>query len=289
MHENPTYIIFLPPNVMHISSSLPKGDMMRSIDFITKKQSGEKITMVTCYESWSATLLSDTGVDCLLVGDSAAMVIHGHTDTLQADIPMISSHTRAVRRGSPDSFIIADMPFLSCRRGLEQAVSDAGELMRSGANAVKIEGVTGHEQIISHIVESGIPVMGHLGLTPQAVHQLGGYRVQGRKEDQQTRILEQAKAVERSGCFALVLECVPSSLAQRISQELTIPVIGIGAGPAVDGQVLVLHDLIGLTRGHLPKFVRTFTSGQEWFAKALQEFVSEVRSGNFPAEEESYR
>jgi 3-methyl-2-oxobutanoate hydroxymethyltransferase len=261
---------------------------MRTTDFIRYKLQERPITMVTCYDSWSASLLSGTDVDCLLVGDSAAMVMHGYESTLPADIPMISSHTEAVRRGWGGGFIVSDMPFLSCRRGLGHAVDGAGTLMRSGANAVKIEGIRGQEHIISHIVESGIPVMGHLGLTPQAVYQLGGYRVQGRKGEQAEMIKEEAKTVERCGCFALVLECVPSRLAEEISRELNIPVIGIGAGAEVDGQVLVLQDLLGLSPGDMPKFVRTFADGKSWFTHALSSFTSEVRSGNFPSEKESY-
>jgi 3-methyl-2-oxobutanoate hydroxymethyltransferase len=262
--------------------------MMRTTDFIRYKLQRKAITMVTCYDSWSATLLSGTDVDCLLVGDSAAMVMHGYDSTLPADIPMISEHTSAVRRGWRESFIVSDMPFLSCRRTVEQAVDDAGELMRSGANAVKIEGIRGQEHIISHIVESGIPVMGHLGLTPQAVHKLGGYRVQGRKQEQAERIQEEARAVEACGCFALVLECVPSPLAEEIARELSIPVIGIGAGAEVDGQVLVLQDLLGLSSGDMPKFVRTFADGRSWFTQAVSSFTSGVRSDSFPSEKESY-
>ncbi len=245
--------------------------------------------MVTCYDSWSAALIAQSSVDCMLVGDSAAMVMHGFTDTVQADTDMIALHIRAVRRGAPDSFLIGDMPFLSCRKGLYHAMDCTEKLMKSGADAVKIEGAAGHEKIISHIVQSGVPVMGHLGLTPQSVHLLGGYRVQGKTEADGEIIAGQAHRLQELGCFALVLECVPAALAQRISAELEIPVIGIGAGAGTDGQVLVLHDLLGLSGGHKPKFVREFMPGSSLVTEALQKYAEQTKSGEFPLDKESYR
>lgn len=257
-------------------------------DFITRKQSHTPITMLTCYDYWSARLLEQTGVDALLVGDSAAMVMHGYPDTTAADTQMMVYHVQAVRRGAPESFIIADMPFLSCRKGIPAAIEQVDTLIKAGANAVKIESLAGQEEVIEAIVLAGVPVMGHLGLTPQAVNQLGGYRVQGRNETAGNAIISDARRLEELGCFSLVLECVPASLAAETAGELDIPVIGIGAGAQVDGQVLVLHDMLGLVGGHTPKFVRSFLSGSELVTKAVSDFIEATREGSFPSKNESY-
>ncbi len=244
--------------------------------------------MVTSYDSWSASLAAQSSIDCLLVGDSAAMVMHGLRDTTQADAEMIALHTRAVRRGAPDAFIISDMPFLSCRKGLHHAMDTVEVLMKAGCDAVKIEGLAGQEEIIAHIIQSGVPVMGHLGLMPQSVHLLGGYKVQGKTDDAGETIRADAQTLQEIGCFALVVECVPAQLAKQIADKLTIPVIGIGAGADVDGQVLVLQDLLGMSTGHIPKFVRTYIAGAELIIEALNTYAEGTKTRAFPSAKESY-
>ncbi len=257
-------------------------------EFYKAKKEGKKISMVTSYDYWSANLLNETEIDCLLVGDSLAQVMHGFPSTVHADIDMMAFHTRAVARGAPNKFIVADMPFLSVRKGLAPAMDAVDQLMKSGANSVKIEGISGHETIIQNIIESGVPVMGHLGLTPQSVHQLGGYKVQGRDKETSDFIFQSALKLQELGCFSLVLECIPTELATQITKSLNIPVIGIGAGPFTDGQVLVFHDLLGLTSGHKPKFLKTFSEGRELFKGGLEQFDLEVKENIFPTLEESY-
>ena len=262
--------------------------MKSVLDFAAAKAAGRKISMVTCYDSSLARVLESTAVDCILVGDSAAMVMHGHPDTLAATVELMALHTAAVRRGAPTRFLIGDMPFLSFRRGVPAALDAVAALMRAGAQAVKLEGVAGHEDVIEAIVGSGVPVMGHLGLTPQSVNALSGFRVQGRREDDALRIVEDARRLEALGCFSIVLECVPSALGGRITKAVSIPTIGVGAGIHCDGQVLVLQDLLGLTGGHRPKFVRTYLDGNEVVRDAIDRFDRDVKQGAFPAAGESY-
>lgn len=260
---------------------------MKSIlDFARAKREERPVVILTAYDALMARLLAASEVDAILVGDSAAMVVHGYPSTIHATVEMMAVHTAAVRRGAPAAVVIADMPFLSVRRGREEAVRAAGVLMQAGATAVKIEGVAGHEGIISHLVESGIPVMGHLGLTPQSVHQLGGFRLQGRTTEAASRLAAEAQALEKLGAFALVLECVPAALAADISRSLTIPAIGIGAGGATDGQVLVLADLLGLDAGFRPRFARRYREGHADTLAAVNAFVRDVRAARFPAPEE---
>jgi 3-methyl-2-oxobutanoate hydroxymethyltransferase len=256
--------------------------------FHKMKVEAKKISMVTSYDYWSANLLNETDINCLLVGDSLAQVMHGFPSTVHADTEMMALHTRAVARGAPDKFIVADMPFLSVRKGMLSAMESVDQLMKAGAHAVKIEGILGHEDIIKNIVESGVPVMGHLGLTPQSVHQLGGYKVQGKDKETSDFIFQSALKLQELGCFSLVLECVPTQLATDITKKLNIPVIGIGAGPFTDGQVLVFHDLLGLTDGHKPKFLKTFSDGRELFKGSLEQFDLEVKENIFPSVDESY-
>ncbi len=263
--------------------------MKSTLDFLKKKNSQQKISMVTCYDYSNAKAVNESDVDCLLVGDSVAMVVYGFDSTLHATENMIASHTAAVRRGASSKFIVADLPFLTHRMGEKLALETAGNLMKHGANAVKIEGLKGHGEVISHIVGSGIPVMGHLGLTPQSVHTLGGYKVQGRGQTEADTIFDEAKELERLGCFALVLECVPNELAKKITRELNIPVIGIGAGVDVDGQVLVMQDLMGLSSDFKPKFVRTYSNQHERVITSLNNFHRETLSGEFPNLSESYQ
>jgi 3-methyl-2-oxobutanoate hydroxymethyltransferase len=216
------------------------------------------------------------------------MVVYGHETTLPADMDTMAAHTAAVKRGAPEKFLVGDMPFLSYRRSLESAVDNAGKLMRAGAQAVKLEGAEGNIELIRHLVESGVPVMGHLGLTPQSVHQLGGFRVQARDDAAAERLVEHAHELEHAGCFALVLEAVPASVAGAATEALEIPTIGIGAGSKVDGQVLVLQDLLGVNTAFRPKFVRTWMDGSTLIRDALQSYHRDVVERTFPNGEESY-
>ena len=262
---------------------------MKSIlDFQKKKNAGEKITMLTCYDYSFARIVADSAVDVLLVGDSAAQVMHGHSTTLNASTEMIAAHTQAVARGAPAKFIVADMVFLSTRKGLKHTMDQVQKLMQAGAHAIKIENADGHLELIRHIVESGVPVMGHLGLTPQSIHQLGGPKVQGKLPAAAEKIKQDARDLEKAGCFSLVLECVPSALAQQITVELSIPTIGIGAGVQTDGQVLVLQDLLGMNPDFRPKFLKKYLNGFDLIQGALNSYVSEVKSSQFPTKEHSY-
>jgi 3-methyl-2-oxobutanoate hydroxymethyltransferase len=257
-------------------------------EFRKKKSAGEKITMVTCYDYTSAAILNKTSIDCLLVGDSVAMTMHGFRDTISATVEMMAMHTAAVVRGAKDKFIIGDLPFLSYRNALSENMAAVRALMQAGAHAVKLEGASGNAEFIAHLVHSGVPVMGHLGLTPQFVHQLGGYKVQGKTDDSAERILEEALALEKAGCFALVLECVPANVAEKISKKLKIPTIGIGAGNETDGQVLVFQDLLGLNTDFKPKFVRHFIDGAALLTQAVEDYAAAVKTKEFPAHEHSF-
>jgi 3-methyl-2-oxobutanoate hydroxymethyltransferase len=262
---------------------------MHAVDeFARAKAAGRKISVVTAYDAWSARLVARSNVDAILVGDSAAMVIHGHDTTLPATLGLMATHTRAVAHAADGKFVIADLPFLSYRKGIPAAMTAVGVLVRNGAQAVKLEGVDGHEDVIQQIVGSGVPVMGHLGLTPQSVNGLGGFRVQGRNDVGASKLASQAKHLEHLGCFAIVLECMPAALAARITGDLTIPTIGIGAGPSTDGQVLVLQDLWGVDSGPSPRFVRHYVDGEAVLTNALNEYDADVKETRFPAAEESY-
>jgi 3-methyl-2-oxobutanoate hydroxymethyltransferase len=257
-------------------------------DFRRFKADRRKISIVTAYDAWSARLVARSSVDAILVGDSVAMVMHGHPTTLAATVGLMALHTRAVARSAAGKFLIADMPFLSFRKGVNAAMRAVGALVRSGAQAVKLEGVDGHEDVIGRIVGSGVPVMGHVGMTPQSVNQFGGFRVQGRDEAEATKLVRQAHALEELGCFAIVLECVPAELAARITCELTIPTIGIGAGAGTDGQVLVLHDLWGVDSSYSFRFVRKYLDGERVLTEALDRYDADVKEMRFPSVEESY-
>jgi 3-methyl-2-oxobutanoate hydroxymethyltransferase len=271
----------LPPPQAATLAGNPEG-------FAAAKAAGVRLVMVTAYDTWSARLLADTPVDCLLVGDSAMMVVHGDKDTLGATPELMAMHTRAVSRGAPGKFIVADMPFLAARKGEAHALDCAALLLRSGAHAVKIEGAQGHTHVIRHLVESGIPVMGHLGLTPQWVRGLGGFKVQARDAADAGQLREDASALEQAGAFALVLECIPQGLASEVTASLRIPTIGIGAGAGCDGQVLVLHDMLGLNPDFRPRFARRFADGAALVRDGATRFTEAVRSGEFPAQEEGF-
>jgi 3-methyl-2-oxobutanoate hydroxymethyltransferase len=261
---------------------------MNVLDFQKMKKASRKISMVTCYDYSSARAVADSNIDCILVGDSLAMVMHGHPTTLSATTAMMALHTAAVARGAPTKFIVADLPFLSYRKGLKDAMDSVQELMSAGAHAVKLEGVRGHADIVRHIVESGVPVMGHLGLTPQSINLLGGMKVQARTDAAVEILAAQACELEEAGCFSLVLECVPSEAARKVTDLLKIPTIGIGAGPNVDGQVLVYQDVLGLNPGFKPKFLRVYANTFEVIQAALNAYDRDVKGGDFPSESESY-
>lgn len=246
-----------------------------------------KISMITCYDYPSACLIDKTSIDCILVGDSVAMTVHGYQDTTHATVEMMALHTAAVRRGTP-KFIITDMPFMSYRKSLDHALDNVEKLVRAGANAIKLEGAHGNLELIQHIVHSGVPVVGHIGLTPQHVNQLGGYRIQGKTETAQEQLMREAEQLQQAGCFMLVLECVPNMLAAKISQELDILTIGIGAGAKTDGQVLVWHDLLGLYPNTSLKFLKQYANSHSLILNALLEYDKEVKAVSFPTAEHCY-
>lgn len=262
---------------------------MKSIlDFARAHREAKPIVMVTAYDATMARIVAASEADAILVGDSAAMVVHGLPSTVHATLEMMVLHTAAVRRGAPEAVVISDLPFLTYRQGKEEATCAAGELMRAGATAVKLEGVDGHEDVVEHLVGSGIPVMGHLGLMPQSVNQLGGYRLQGRSEADAARLHAEALRLEELGAFSLVLECVPDALAAAITLVRGIPVVGIGAGAGTSGQVLVLNDLLGLDPSFRPRFARRYRNGHEEALAALNEYARDVRALRFPAREEAF-
>ncbi len=255
---------------------------MNIIDFCAKKSKHEKISMVTCYDYSSARTLSQTDIDALLVGDSVAMTMHGFENTLAATIEMMCFHTAAVSRGAANKLIVSDLPFLSYRKSLSQNMSAVQQLMQAGAQAIKLECASGNLKFIRHVVESGIPVMGHIGLTPQSMHILGGFKTQGKDQASAARLKADAKLLQEAGCFALVLECIPHQLAADITQSLFIPTIGVGAGPATDGQVLVFQDVLGLNLDLKPKFVKNFMDGEAQIKKGIASYINAIHTGEFP-------
>jgi 3-methyl-2-oxobutanoate hydroxymethyltransferase len=265
---------------------------MKIQDFLGRKKSAKKISMVTCYDYTSACLLAQTPVDCILVGDSSAMTVYGFKTTLQATVSMMALQTSAVARALEDlkshQFLIADMPFLAHRMGLVQTIKNVQRLMQAGAHAVKIEGAGSNLSVIKHVVQSGVPVMGHLGLTPQSFHQLGGNKVQAKLKAEQEQLLKDALALQEAGCFSLVLECVPRTIAKEISLQLEVPTIGIGAGADTDGQVLVWQDLLGLNENFKPKFLRKFHNLSVEVKNALTSYHLSVVDKKFPSEQESF-
>lgn len=262
---------------------------MQAESFLQAKLERRRLSMVTCYDYTFARLLARSAVDGILVGDSAAMVMHGHASTIAARVEMMRVHTEAVARGASGKLVVADMPFLSYRMGWTAALDAAHQLMSAGAQAVKLEGVDGHEDVVQRLVESGIPVMGHLGLQPQSIHAAGGYKVQGRSEESAQRILRQAAELERLGAFSVVLECIPAPLAAEVTAAVGIPTIGIGAGAGCDGQILVLQDLLGMNVDFHPRFVRQFLDGARLMVEAVDQYDAAVKGGTFPADGESYQ
>jgi 3-methyl-2-oxobutanoate hydroxymethyltransferase len=259
-----------------------------TVPAVRARKGGDKITMVTAYDHPTARLASEAGIDVILVGDSVGNVVHGFEDTLSVDVDLMAIHAAAVRRARPHSLVVVDMPWMSYHVSPEEAVRNAARLVRAGGEAVKLEGGRKRAPTIRHIVDAEIPVMGHLGLTPQSVHAMGGYKVQGRGLDAAREIMEDARSLVEAGVFAIVLEGVPDLLAEVITREVAVPTIGIGAGASTDGQVLVMHDLLGLGFGTYPKFVRTYEDLRSRAVDALRRYADDVRAGNFPGEDESY-
>jgi len=259
-------------------------------DFLKKKEEGKKITMLTAYDFPFARIVDEAGIDAILVGDSVAMVVQGLENTLSVSMDEMLYHTRMVSRAVGYSMVIGDMPFLSYQTSIEEAIRNGGRFLKeAGASAVKIEGGSEVGEHIRALTRAGIPVMGHIGLMPQSIHRIGGYRVQGRDDETAERLLADARIIEQAGAFSVVLEAIPAELAKRITEELTIPTIGIGAGPYCDGQILVLHDLIGLFDRFLPRFVKRYANIKEETLKAIRAYREEVEKMLFPSEEHSFK
>lgn len=267
-----------------MSSKLTQPDILRM------KSEGRKITMMTAYDYPTGMLVEKAGIDTILVGDSLAMTVLGYDSTSPVTVEEMLHHSRAVARGARNTFIILDMPFGSYNISVEDAVRNANRCIKEGgADAVKLEGGVTAAKIIAAVVEAGIPVLGHIGLTPQTATVLGGFKVQGKTEEAAQKLIEDAKAVEAAGAFGIVLECVPMGLAAEITRLVSIPTIGIGAGPHCDGQVLVYNDVVGLFDKFTPKFVKQFAKLDELILKGLEQYKSEVQTGVFPDEEHSFK
>ena len=259
-------------------------------DIRQRKDSPDKLVMSTAYDATFASLLSGAGVDLLLVGDSLGMVIQGHDTTVPVTLEDMIYHTRAVRRGSTTAHVVGDLPFMSYRVSKEQALISATRMLQEGcAHSVKLEGGVDVADTVSALTSAGIPVMGHIGLTPQHVHAMGGFKVQGKDQEGARRILEDARALCAAGIYSLVLEGIPADLAETITAEVDIPTIGIGAGPKCDGQVLVCYDFLGINMGFKPKFLKTFADLGQEIQNATQQYISEVRDGTFPGPEHSFK
>src|SRR5205809_922750 len=263
--------------------------MTTVLDVQRFKDEGRRFAMLTAYDYLSAQILDEAGIPILLVGDSLGMVVLGYPTTLPVTLDEMIHHAKAVARGSRQAMLVGDMPFMSYHASIEQAITSAGRfLQEAGMHAVKLEGGGRTVEITRRLTAIGIPVMGHLGLTPQFVHQMGGFKIQGKSEAQAARIRADAKDLQEAGAFSLVLEGVPNALASRITQEVRIPTIGIGAGPGTDGQVLVLHDMLGLTTGKAPKFVKRYANLADEITRAANAYAEDVRNGKFPGPEHEY-
>ena len=253
------------------------------------KERGERIAMLTAYDATFARLLDEAGADVLLVGDSLGMVVQGHDTTLPVTLEEIAYHCRAVVRGARRAHVVGDMPFMSYQASYEQGVTNAGRLMKEGTcHSVKLEGGAVHAELVHRLVAAGIPVMGHIGLTPQSYHQLGGFKVQGRDVGGRERLLSDARTLEEAGVYAIVLEAIPADIAREITEAVSVPTIGIGAGARCDGQVLVSYDALGMDESFKPRFVRRYETLGARIKQAVESYVAEVRSGAFPSDAESF-
>jgi 3-methyl-2-oxobutanoate hydroxymethyltransferase len=258
-------------------------------NFLKFKQKGEKIAVLTAYDFFTARILDQIGMDVILVGDSVNMVLYGSSTTLSVTMDQMLYHTKAVASAAKRALVIADMPFLSYQTSIPEAVTNAGRFLKEGgAGAVKLEGGLEMADTVRRIVEVGIPVMGHVGLTPQSINRFGGYMVRGKSEEEKKYLLESAKVLEEVGCFSVLLESMPKTLAREITKSLKVPTIGIGAGVDCDGQVLVINDILGLFEDFQPKFVRRYAHLAEETRKACKNFLNDVKSGKYPSDEESY-
>jgi 3-methyl-2-oxobutanoate hydroxymethyltransferase len=258
-------------------------------DIKNKKLQNQKITMLTAYDYSTAAMVDAAGIDMILVGDSLGNVQLGYENTLAVTMEDMIHHTKAVVRGTSHSMVVGDMPFLSYHISDQEAVRNAGRLIKeAGAQVVKLEGGIERKDTVKAIVDAQIPVVGHIGLTPQSINQFGGFKVQGKDVEGAQKLIEAARAMEEAGAFCLVLECVPSLLSKKITEAVTIPTIGIGAGPDCDGQVLVINDILGMYKGHIPKFVKKFANLEPLIMEALQSYKQEVENGNFPAPEHCF-
>lgn len=256
---------------------------------VNMKRQGEKISMLTAYDFTMAHIIDQAGIDIILVGDSAANVMAGYETTVPMTLDHMIYHTSCVRRGVEHALVIADMPFMSYQLTPKEALNNAGRMMKeAGAHGIKLEGGKAVIKTVKKIVAAGIPVMGHLGLTPQSIYQFGTYRVRAREEEEANTLIEDADALEKAGCFALVLEKIPAPLAKKVTEAISIPTIGIGAGQQCDGQVLVVHDMLGLNKEFNPRFLRRYADLGSDMTEAVQQYISDVKSGDFPNEEEEY-
>lgn len=261
-----------------------------SVTFKDSKKNGEKLTMLTAYDYTTAKLLDESGVDSILVGDSLGMVVLGYDDTLSVTMEDMIHHSAAVARGAKNALVITDMPFMSYQTSVYDAVVNAGRLVKEGkAQAVKLEGGVEFCEHIKAIVKASIPVCAHIGLTPQSVNAFGGFKVQGKGKEEAQRLLDEARAVEEAGAFAVVLECVPAKLAKKISESISIPTIGIGAGAGCDGQVLVYQDMLAMYSDFKPKFVKQYAQIGSVMKDAFRQYIDEVKSGAFPSEEHTFK
>lgn len=261
-----------------------------SVTFKESKKNGEKLTMLTAYDYTTAKLLDESGVDSILVGDSLGMVVLGYDDTLSVTMEDMIHHSAAVARGAKNALVITDMPFMSYQTSVYDAVVNAGRLVKEGgAQAVKLEGGIEFCEHIKAIVKASIPVCAHIGLTPQSINAFGGFKVQGKGKEEAQRLLDEARAVEEAGAFAVVLECVPAKLAKKISESISIPTIGIGAGAGCDGQVLVYQDMLAMYSDFKPKFVKQYAQVGSVMKDAFRQYIDEVKSGAFPSEEHTFK
>ncbi|RKY88039.1 3-methyl-2-oxobutanoate hydroxymethyltransferase [candidate division KSB1 bacterium] len=256
---------------------------------ISRKLTGEKITALTAYDYTMASILDDSGIDIILVGDSAGNVIAGYDTTHPVSMDEMIYHTRCVRKGVKRALLVVDMPFLSFQCGIDEAIYNAGLFLKAGAEAVKLEGGEEIFDIVKNLNDFGIPVMGHLGLLPQSVHKLGGYAIQANDEKNGKKLLEDAKYLEKAGAFSIILEKIPEIRAREITEKISIPTIGIGAGRYCDGQILVLYDLLGLTENFNPRYLRKYADFAGEMRKAFKNFIEDVKNGNYPSEKEVYK
>ena len=275
-----------------MSTELPsqKKDKVTTQTVVDMKRHSEKISMLTAYDFTMAGIIDGAGVDVILVGDSASNVMAGHETTVPMTMDQMIYHTQCVVRGVDRALVIADLPFMSYQVTTKEALKSAGRMMKeAGAHAVKMEGGDPISNTVKRIVEAGIPVMGHLGLTPQSIYQFGTYKVRAKEEQEADQLLKDAKILEEAVVFSIVLEKIPSSLAQRVTESVSVPTIGIGAGPYCDGQVLVLHDMLGLNKDFSPRFLRRYADLHSEMDRAVKEYIDDVKSGDFPNEDEQYK